>query len=169
MELLAWTVSAVGSAAIGIVLTLLFGDALKNATFSLMSKLSLHDEDGLNGVWIATFYYPHPDTGASTPFTEAIRLEERLGMVTGRVVDDPHNTPREGRAKSKNPVRLRGQLKDNNYLSGIWLHPSRQAHYHGSFQLIVYPSGNDLRGQWIGFSQTKNEVVADRWEWVRAE
>lgn len=167
MGLVAWMVSAVGSAVVGLVLSLLFGDALKTATYALLSKRSLHNDDGLSGVWIATFYYPDAVTGVVTPFTEAIRLEERLGMVTGRIVPHERNHERLTEAKAKNPVRIRGQLKDNRYLTGIWLHPSRHAHYHGSFQLIVDPLGDEMHGQWIGFSRTKNEVLANRWDWVR--
>ncbi len=168
MSLLIWIASATGSALIGLLLSLLFGDSLKRGVFAAASKLSLRQSDGLDGLWLATFYFPNPESGGEIEYVEVVELQEQFGLVTGRIVPDPRNHTLIKGVEARRPVRLRGQLKDNNYLTGIWLHPRRRAHYHGSFQLIVYPSGDEMDGQWIGFSRSKNQVLSGRWHWQRA-
>lgn len=167
MGAFSWVASAIGSGLVALVITLVFHDPLKRGVFSLLSKLSLRSEEGIEGLWIATFHFPNGE-GWST-YEEAIHIEQHLGIVTGRIVPNPVNHRQVKQVEKNRPVRLRGQLKDNNYVTGIWLHPSRRAHFHGSFQLIVYPSGNEMTGQWLGFSERKNEVVSGAWEWRRTE
>lgn len=56
-------------------------------------------------------------------------------------------------------MRLKGVLSDNRYFTGFWYHPEDLCRYHGSFQLLLESNFLQMKGQWIGYSESKQGSV----------
>lgn len=61
------------------------------------------------------------------------------------------------------PLRLKGVLSDNRYFTGFWYHPEDLCRYHGSFQLLLESNCLQMKGQWIGYSESKHKINNGLW------
>jgi hypothetical protein len=163
MSIVFWFLGVVIGAFVSIFITLAFQDSLKTWAAQLVTLLGARNDDGITGLWRTTFSYVHGRE--TTNYIECIEIRTLFGMVIGRIVPDPSNHPRLNDIAPSRPIRVRGQLKDNHYFTGIWLHPLQRHHYHGAFQLLLEPNGHRMKGRWIGFSNSKKSLEEGDWEW----
>ena len=155
---------AVLGAFLSVILGVIFSEPLKNLFSPFLAKLG-QKKDGINGVWEATFEYP-TNTGKEL-YTELIEIKSVLGQIIGRIIPHKNNHSRLVTVATKKPVRLRGELRDNLFFTGTWLHPLDRQHYHGAFHLLVSMSGNEMEGIWIGYSDKKKKIEEGKWNWKR--
>jgi hypothetical protein len=165
MELALGFVSILVGALISMVLTLLFSDRIKQGLMPLIMRLNSSEKRGIEGKWVATFSLSVDDNVSH--FTEVIQINQSFGMVIGHIVPDPRNYEQLHSVEAQKPLRIRGELVDNRYLTGTWFHPIEIQRYHGAFQLLLSPSGDRMNGRWIGFSESMNQVDIGEWIWVR--
>jgi hypothetical protein len=165
MELALFVLKWVIGPIVGVVVTLLVSDPLKDRLAPLVTQLGSKKEDGITGLWKATFYYGSPEVA----HVQVIEISSLFGSFVGRIV--PHRL-NEGAAKlteSARPLRVRGTVKDNRFFTGVWFHPGRRSHHHGAFDLIIRQNNALLEGMWLGYSETKNVTEVGRWVWERIE
>lgn len=167
MELALWVVGIVAGTLVSIVLTLLFSNHIKQGLMPLIIRLNSSEKRGIEGKWVATFSLSGDDK--LFYYTELIQINQSFGMVIGHIVPDPRNYDQLRIAEAQKPLRIRGELVDNRYLTGTWFHPIETHRYHGAFQLLLSPSGDRMDGRWIGFSESMNHVDIGEWIWVRDE
>lgn len=163
MSIALWLIGVVVGAFISLVVTLAFEESFKIWAAHLVNLFGSRNDDGITGVWRTTFSYVHGTE--KFDYVECIEIRSLFGMVIGRIIPHPSNHPRLDEIAVTRPIRVRGQLKDNHYFTGIWLHPLQRHHYHGAFQLLLEANGHRMRGRWIGFSNTKNSLEEGDWEW----
>ena len=158
---LKWSVGPV----ISIIVTLVFSEPLKNRLAPLIARVGSKKDTGFTGTWLATFSYG-PSAEA---YQEAIQLSTFLGQVVGRIIPHEQNHERLRDVEESAPLRLRGTIKDNRYFTGVWFHPLRRSHYHGAFELLIDQSGEQMRGMWVGYSESKNSIEHGEWTWERID
>lgn len=158
---LKWVVGPI----VAVVVTLLVSDPLKERLAPWVTRLGSKKEEGVSGLWKASFYYGEPEVA----HIQVIEISTLFGSVVGRIV--PHNL-NEGaakRAQSTRPLRVTGTVKDNRFFTGTWFHPERRSHHHGAFDLIIRQNNLHMEGMWLGYSETKNVIETGRWIWERLE
>jgi hypothetical protein len=156
MGVVLWLVGIVAGALLTIVLTLLFSDRIKQGL--------MPEKRGIEGKWVATFSMTRDKQVLN--FTEVIQISQNLGIVIGHIVPDPRNYEQLRIAETRKPLRLRGELVDNRYFTGTWFHPLETHRYHGAFQLLLSPTGDQMKGSWIGFSESMTHVDVGEWIWA---
>jgi hypothetical protein len=165
MEVALWLVGIVAGALLTIVLTLLFSDRIKQGLMPFIMRLNRSEKCGIEGKWVAIFSMTRDKQLLN--FTEVIQISQSLGIVIGHIVPDPRNYEQLRIAETRKPLRLRGELVDNRYFTGTWFHPLETHRYHGAFQLLLSPTGDQMKGSWIGFSESMTQVDVGEWIWVR--
>ena len=165
MDIAIWLVGTVIGGLLSIVLTLLFSEPLKRWIAPFIRRLGTSEKRGIEGVWIATFSVARD--GVTTEFNEVIELTQSFGMVFGKIKASPENYAALRAIQDRSPLRVRGEFIDNTYFTGLWFHPLDTHRFHGSFQLVLQGSGEEMRGRWIGFSESLRQVDTGRWIWRR--
>ncbi len=108
------------------------------------------------------FYGP-----SETPYVEMIEISSLFGQIVGHIIPYENNQSVLKEVESKKPLRLRGSIKDNRIFTGIWFHPNRKNHHHGAFKLLIDTNNEEIRGIWLGYSESNNAIESGRWEWMR--
>lgn len=158
---LKWVVGPI----VGVVVTLLVSEPLKDRLAPLVARLGSKKEEGVSGLWKASFYYGHPEA----THIQVIEISTLFGSVVGRIVPHDLNEGAAKRSESSRPLRVRGSIKDNRFFTGTWFHPERRSHHHGAFDLIIRQNNLRMEGMWLGYSETKNVIETGRWVWERIE
>lgn len=165
MELALFVLKWVIGPIVGVIVTLLVSEPLKDRLAPLVMRLGSKKEEGVSGLWKATFFYGQPEVA----HIQVIEISILFGSVVGRIV--PHNL-NEGAAKrteNDRPLRVRGSIKDNRFFTGTWFHPEGRSYHHGTFDLIIRQDNERMEGMWLGYSETKNKIETGRWIWERIE
>ncbi|BDA71711.1 hypothetical protein CAL7716_058770 [Calothrix sp. PCC 7716] len=165
MEVVLLLLNWVAGSIVSIVITLFMSETLKNWLAPFVSQLGSKQDEGVKGLWLATFYYGQQQT----PYIEAIEVSELFGVVVGRIVPYPDNHPTAKKVEQKFPLRLRGSVQDSRYFTGIWFHPNRRSHVHGAFKMLISQDNEHMNGMWLGYSESKNVIESDKWIWQRLD
>ena len=160
-----WLLKAIIAPIGAIIITLVISEPLKTRLAPLVARLGSKKEEGVTGKWRATFYYGSEET----QYVEIIEVSSLLGSIVGRVVPHENNHEELKKVESSKPLRLRGEVKDNRFFTGIWFHPNRRSHHQGAFELLINTNNEAFNGIWLGYSESKNIVESGRWEWERLE
>lgn len=163
MEVLLFVLKWVAGPLVSIAVTLLFSDKLKEVLAPIVLALGSKKKEGVTGKWLATFYYGEE----RIPYPEVIEISTLLGSSVGRIIEHRGNHPRIAEAVKSKPLRLRGNVEDHRFFTGLWFHPVKTSHYHGAFELIVHQDGQTMSGLWIGYSESKNGIETGEWRWER--
>lgn len=163
MSFLLWIVSTIGAAIIGLLVSVLFGESLKQALIPLIIKTG-GEKRSIVGTWVCTFTYGQNTT---QDYIEVIELRKRLGIVVGRVVPDSRNYKTLQSVEKDQPIRIRGEVFRDKYLTGVWFHPIETDRFQGSFQLIISDDKKSMSGKWLGFSASKEIIDSGDWKWER--
>jgi hypothetical protein len=164
-EIVLWILKFVIGPVVALVITLTLSDTLKIWLAPLVTKFGSKRDWGVTGRWLATFNWGSNNHA----YVECIEVSILFGVVVGRVVPHADNYPTLKSVEHEHPLRLRGTIVDNRYFTGTWFHPLKRSHYHGAFELIVDQDGQSMRGMWLGYSESKNEIEGGEWQWVRTE
>lgn len=151
---------------ISVLVSFIFSEQLKRGLGLLLSKIDLPSNADIEGLWIAEFTMV--EGGSTKTFKEAVLLKKRLGVVYGYNVQHKLNHELLSSVASKKPIRIRANIVDNRFLTGIWYHPQRGSRYHGAFQLLIRTSGSQMEGNWTGFRESKNIISAGEWNWEKS-
>jgi hypothetical protein len=161
LQFLKWIIGPI----VGVLVTLLVSEPLKERLAPLVMRLGSKRQVGVSGLWKATFYYGD----AETSHVQVIEISALLGLIIGRIVPHELNEGAAKRAEDGRPLRVRGAVKDNRFYTGTWLHPEKRSHHQGAFDLIIRRDNMRMEGMWLGYSETKNIVETGRWIWERIE
>jgi hypothetical protein len=159
--ILKWVIGPIVSFAV----TLVVSDPLKNVLAPLVCYLGSKTDEGIKGRWKATFYYGDDET----PHNELIQISILLGSVVGHVLSHPDGHDQGSKNNRFIPLRLRGNIKDNRYFTGVWFHPHSRSRHHGAFELLIDVSNTAMSGVWLGYNEKHNVVASGRWVWVRID
>lgn len=155
-----WVTGALGSGLIGVILTIIFDEPIRGFLRVIFGRRA--KPYPLAGTWRAEFQMHDGRT-----FVEIIRVRKRLGQVEGHIMPSPENYLALRAVEYKKPLRLEGDLSTSDVFSGTWFHPIETSRYHGTFQLLLHPRGTRLNGMWLGYSESRREIVSGRWAWTR--
>ena len=165
MAVLIWFLGAIGSAFIGILLTVLFQDQAKVVLATRISRFRKSQKRGVEGDWKATFYVVRDKEAVA--YVETIRLRRALGIVVGNITPHEQNYPALRAQETSRPLRLRGEIGEAFFLTGLWFHPLDTHRFSGSFQLLIEPDGHEMRGKWVGFSSSLGTIDSGEWVFER--
>jgi hypothetical protein len=163
VEAFLWGMKWVVGPLVGIVVTLLFQEPLKEKLAPVVLRFGYKRDDGITGLWKATFWHGNPEA----EYVEVIEVSHLLGSFVGRIVPHELNQGSAKRVAHLRPIRVRGTVTHNRHFRGEWLHPERRSHHRGTFDLIIRQNNLHLQGMWLGYSESMNVVQAGRWEWKR--
>ena len=149
------------------IVSVILSDKIMFGLDRLFIKLGMLKISDITGLWKATFIMGNGKNKAE--YTEIILLKKRFGTIYGYIANDSRNYERLQSVMGKMPVRLKGFLADNRYFTGFWYHPIETYRYHGSFQLLVEPNFVKMKGQWIGYSESKQVINSGLWTWEKIE
>lgn len=144
------------------IVSVLLSDKIISALQLVLYKFGVKRDVSLSGIWLATF-----SMREGQDYLEVIELKQRFKRVTGKIVNDNRNYKRLQKYMSLNPLRLRANFTDNQYLTGFWFHPIEHNRHFGTFQLIYNSDEDTLEGIWVGFSNTTRTIDSGKWKWVR--
>ena len=167
MNILFWFIGAIGAALVSLLITLILDEPMKGWLTPIVAKFGVKRKYGISGIWVATFKYRNGNV--IEEYSEAIEVKTLFGLTVGRIIPHQANHPRLKSVETEKPLRVRGYFEDNRYFTGIWYHPLERHRYHGAFQLILDPSGIEMKGKWIGYSGTKIAVDEENWIWKLIE
>jgi hypothetical protein len=159
MEFLFFLIESVPATILGIVITILFEDWLKDLLVPLTMKLGSKKDESISGVWRCTFFYDNQEVGK----TEIIEIKGLAGRYMGWIIPNPQNTGAAKRTETAKPLRLSGQVKGDRLFTGKWLHPERRSRQHGAFNFVVRDDNKHMDGMWLGYSERNNQIDAGRW------
>jgi len=159
-----WLASAIGSALISIIISLILADSIKAVFYKIFKVGKL---DPIPGLWIAEYTFPKDD-GNEEKFTEIIKIKKSFGGYAGNIQPDARNYQTLKAVEHKSPRRLRAEKISDKLLTGIWFHPVAINHNHGSFQLSISSDGQTMNGIWVGSSQQQDKIISGSWSFSRA-
>jgi hypothetical protein len=84
MEALLWVLKFLVGPVVAVVVTLMVSEPLKTRLSPLVARLGSKKEEGITGIWEATFFYG-PD---EIPYIEVIQVSALLGNFVGHI--QPH-------------------------------------------------------------------------------
>ena len=162
MPVLIWMGGALGSAVIGLLLTLIFQD--KVSVFLAKSSRGFWAGGGsrtVSGRWY-TYYAATPEVATSPTAAvpsgsiEIIRLRQIGNRIAGA-----------NESKSRDYVIV-AILRDGSYLTGTWRDFSEGRYHWGGFQLWWLDSGKGMVGKFVG-KDSRNHINHGMWLWARSE
>jgi hypothetical protein len=162
MSLLIWTVGAIVSAFIGVLLTVLFQDRISEGLLRTMRGFS---SDGgrrtLAGEWY-TFYCVSPERGTSPSASAAKGAVEiiRLRQVGSRVAGANSERTRN--------YTISAVLQADYCLTGTWRNFIDGRYNWGAFQLCWLDNGQGLVGKFAG-KDSSNHINHGLWLWARTQ
>ncbi len=156
-----WIISMILSSVVSVILS----DKIIFGIERIFTKLGVSKPSNIAGLWKATFIMGYGKN--KVEYTEIILVKKRFSTIYGYIANDSRNYARLQYVMDKNPIRLKGFLSDNRYFTGFWYHPIETYRYHGSFQLLVEPNFIKMKGQWIGYSESKQIINNGLWIWEK--
>jgi hypothetical protein len=165
MEVLFWLLKWIIGPVLGVIVTLLISEPLKERLAPIVSWLGSKKATGVTGRWEAVFHH----SSRAEPYRELIEVSFLFGAVVGRIVPSDINHEDAKNIEKDKPLRIRGSIKDHRFFTGVWFHPSRRSHHHGAFDLIIRQDNDRMDGLWLGYSESSNNIESGRWEWNRIE
>jgi hypothetical protein len=162
VQIVVWIVSAIASAFIGLLLTVLFQDAITDTLALLLRPLvPLRRGRDISGKWI-TYWSVVPEAASSStaarPSTEITVI--RLRRIGNRIIGTD--------ATKKRHYAISARLQDGKFLTGIWRDYSNGRYQWGGFQLCWRDSGSGMVGKFIG-KDSQNHINHGLWFWSRPE
>ena len=107
---------------------------------------------------------------------EKDRRYERILLIhvgssyLGYLINHPNPpTDKEYRTIDKPVLRLKGELYEERYFIGEWVHPYERGRHHGAFNLMIDEDGERHCGEWNGKSSDFNKILSGRWVWTLAD
>ena len=164
MDIIGIITSSIVGAIISLIFSLLFTDFLRDLLATLVIRFARSSKKDISGQWRSVFTVKR--SGTLLNVEEILEMKTGLGIVVARKCINDSKGINQGKDKNK-PLRLRGELQDGRYLTGIWYHPSQISRFHGSFQLVLRQNGKHMSGIWTGFDENKNKVVSGEWVFER--
>ena len=162
MPELIWIVGALGSAFVGLVLTILFQDRISVVLVKILRGFwSDGGKRTVSGDWY-TYYTATPEVATSPTAAipsgaiEIIRLRQIGSRVAGANV-----------MKSRDYAII-AVLRDGSYLTGTWRDLSEGRYHWGGFQLWWLDSGRGMVGKFVG-KDSRNHINHGMWLWARSE
>jgi len=116
----------------------------------------------IEGLWRAAFTYVDGQTYEEIIEVQCVAADQYLG----RIVPSLDNCEHSGEVDHLRPVRLKGSFGSGQSLIGIWYHSSRPG-LQGAFQVRMLPEDDSVVGGWLMFSESRNSIITERWEWQR--
>ncbi|MBX3658554.1 MAG: hypothetical protein KF740_08990 [Ramlibacter sp.] len=165
MNFALWFVGAIASGLIGVLLAVAFQDQTRVWLANRIRYFRRSRKRGIEGQWKATFSMNRDENTQS--YVEVIEMTSALGVVEGRIVPDDRNYEALKEQANTKPLRIRGEVGESFYLTGVWFHPLDTHRFMGSFQLLLSPSGKEMRGKWLGFSETLGSIDSGEWVFER--
>jgi hypothetical protein len=150
---------------ISAIVSAVYSESILQGMGLLLAKINLPNQADIEGVWKVEFTLKEDESVSI--FKETIKIVKRLGIIYGYNIPDPENHEVLKKVEENKPLRLRGNLVDNRYLTGVWFHPNKKSRFHGSYQLLVDLSGNKMSGRWTGYSETKNSIDFGSWNFLK--
>ena len=151
-----WFISIV-SVIVSAVLSILLADEIKSWIKKALLRIGLLKDVDIAGKWVAVF------SCGGKNYREIIEIKQRKTAITGRIIPDTRNYKEIRKSAEKKPLRLKGNIIDNRYITGFWYHPITSSRYYGSFQLILDNEAENIRGKWIGFTRTSDTIECGDW------
>ncbi len=149
------------------VVSVMLSDRIIFGLHSIFVKLGISKKSDISGLWKATFII---GTGKSkVEYIEIVLLKSRFGTIYGNIANDNRNYPKLHAIMKRNPIRIKGFLSDNRFFTGFWYHPIETYRFHGSYQLIIDGEFKQMRGQWIGYSESNHKIANGTWIWEKIE
>lgn len=147
------------------VVSVILSDKIIFGINQIFTKLGISKPSNIAGLWKATFIMGYGKN--KVEYTEIILVKKRFSTIYGYIANDSRNYARLQYVMGKNPIRLKGFLADNRYFTGFWYHPIETYRYYGSFQLLIEPNFVKMKGQWIGYSESKKIINNGLWIWEK--
>ena len=160
MELFLFVLKFIIGPVTAVVITLLVREPLKTSLAPLISRFGSKKQEGIIGKWEATFYYG-PD---EIPYIEGIQISMLFGHYVGHIIPYSKNHEALKKIENSKTLRLRGEIKDNRFFTGIWFHPNRRNHHQGAYEMIIKTNHKEINGIWLGYSERENFIESGRWE-----
>jgi hypothetical protein len=154
---------------VGIFVTLLVAEPAKQFLAPMIIRFGSRKREGPTGRWQTTFTYVDKkvDPPSEVAIIQVIEVSTLLGSVVGRIIPHASNQGEAKKFQALRPLRVSGSVKDNNYFTGVWLHPDPENGHRGAFCLKLLPDNQAMVGMWLGYSPTGEVVETNRWHWVR--
>ena len=147
-DAIAWVATIV----LSVVFTILIQEQIYWALASILRGIPPRNPRSVQGIWHANYSYrlSNHETREEEQFIELRQFRHYVwgSNLTG----------------SKHHYRIHGKLDRGIYLTGLWDASLDRNMYHGAFQLILAPTGETMKGQWVGFS-SHGHVNHGPWEW----
>jgi len=149
------------------IVSVILSDKIIFGIDRLFVRLGISKYSHITGLWKATFVMGYGKN--KTEYTEIILLKKRFGTIYGYIANDSRNYTRLQSVMKQEPLRIKGFISDNRYFTGFWYHPIETYRYHGSFQLLIESNFIKMNGQWIGYSEHKQEIDNGLWIWEKLD
>lgn len=112
----------------------------------------------LSGEWELDWYVPHSKNFKVHNVSRTI-----VRHIGNRFLAVCHNRDY--------PFEIKGKIENGRIITGIWGQATRDVFhggvfYFGSFQMIVSPKGDRIKGKSVGF-RSNNKIATGFWEWTR--
>ena len=152
-------VGAIGSAFIGLMLTVLFQDQVSAVVVKLLRGLNVEDgRRNVSGIW-HSYYAVSPETGTSPSAADEGILMIRLRQVGKRVTGAGVENSRD--------YFIIATIQDS-YLTGTWRNSINERYSWGAFQLWLLNDGRGMAGKFVG-KDSGNHINHGIWLWARTE
>lgn len=149
------------------IISVLLSDKIIDGVTKILIKLGLSKKADISGIWKASFEIKKGNK--KTEYTEIIKLDNRLGVVWGRIYPHADNYEALKSNMENKPLRVKGSLADNRFFTGFWYHPIENYRFHGSYQMLIDGNMKQMDGQWIGYSESGKIIDHGRWSWEKIE
>jgi hypothetical protein len=116
----------------------------------------------IEGLWRAAFKYVDGQTYEEIIDVQCVAADEYIGWIMPSLDNCEHS--RE--VDHLRPLRLKGNFGGGQFLIGIWYHSSRPG-LKGAFQVRMLSEDDSVVGGWLMFSESRNSIITERWEWQR--
>lgn len=150
---------------VGVLITVLLTEPLRERLLPLLTIWGSKKSEGVIGVWRAEFFFGDEQNS----YVEIVELKHRFGLIVGRIVPSDENYPALRKVEHDKPLRVRGAVRDNQFFSGTWFHPLRRSHHTGTFDLLLNRGNFRMEGQWLGYSERRNQIESQAWVWTRVD
>jgi len=152
------------SGIVSLAVAILLSDRLKVYLGRLLGGVTPATR-GIEGDWLATFAIVRDER--TYRYKERLGIRKYFGVYFGNIEPSDEKYDELKQVESQRSLRLRAEMNDSVYFTGIWYHPIDVARFHGAFQLTVHPSGKTMSGRWVGYSETLNDIESGEWTFAR--
>ena len=148
VSVLAWF----GALLAGIVLTVVLQGRVQWVLAKVLGGIVPRGPRNVQGLWQAKYIYFTRD-GVERVEHHLLELQQFGKYARGCNL-----------VGKKHWYNVSGRLENEIYLTGSWRNTSEGDLFHGAFQFVVNPEGDEMKGLWIGFN-TDHKVKHGPWEW----